>query len=265
MTPEAASVARKVAKMIQLSDEKCPIHHINKMQIASGEPFCPSCQEDAIKDRKEQLTKDFSRERITGFLKRESLVSNKDVFDCTFDSFIAPKNSPEEKAKHTARVIAYEYMKYPQKPFNSVLYGKPGAGKTHLAMSILNAINEHADPPVKLMFVSVSKLFSKIKNSFDNPNELWTQDYAETKLLEPNVLVIDDLGSESVMSSDREASNFVQTILFNITESQKRIITTTNLSDAEIRRAYNPKLVSRLFANSRGHVIDFSKIRDKRI
>ena len=94
--------------------------------------------------------------------------------------------------------------------------------------------------------------------------EKWTEQYAVHVLSNADLLVIDDLGSESVMSAKGEASQFVQRVLYQVTNRQKRIITTTNLTMSELRQAYNAKLVSRLLAGSKGKQLDFSGIQDKR-
>lgn len=75
-----------------------------------------------------------------------------------------------------------------------------------------------------------------------------------------DVLVIDDLGSESSMQrSASEASTYNQKILFNIAQSRngKTTIITTNNAGSELRRIYNPKLVSKLMYTDPSNVISF--------
>lgn len=79
-----------------------------------------------------------------------------------------------------------------------------------------------------------------------------------------DVLCIDDLGTESAMTSGREATNFVQNILYESLNVQQRVIITTNLTENEMAEVYNDKNVSRLFKHSTGTKFDFSGISDKR-
>lgn len=68
-----------------------------------------------------------------------------------------------------------------------------------------------------------------------------------TRLLtKVDLLVLDDLGSESSMNRDKAASDFVQRTLFGILNSRKRIIITANLNAIELSNMYNDKLASRM-------------------
>ena len=60
-----------------------------------------------------------------------------------------------------------------------------------------------------------------------------------------------------------EANDFIQGTREQALEQQRCIIT-TNLTSRQLKQVYNPKIVSRLLANSRGYAIDFSGIKDKR-
>lgn len=247
------------------SKELCPIHHINLVYTDKIEPFCPLCVAEKIEQEKDYQSKTFADKNTRLFLKRNSLVDDPTELKYNFDTFKATKGSKEAEILHKTKVIAYEYMTDKDKKFNTIFYGTPGEGKTHLAMSMLNAVNSHAKPAQKCLFVNVNSLFLAIKRSFDDPMWQWTEQYAVKKLSSADLLVIDDLGSESVMASKTaEASNFVQRILYQVTNRQKRIITTTNLTMEQLKRAYNPKLVSRLMAGSARHQLDFSGIKDKR-
>lgn len=251
---------------VNVLKEKCPIHHVNLIQIKGHDPVCPKCQEDKTKSKEQKMVNAFKEESFRGYLKHDSLVDSPSEYDYTFSNFKANEGTKEARVLDQAKHIAYYYIKYPSKQFATLFYGTPGEGKTHLAMAMLNGINENAKPLQRCLFVNVNSLFLKIRASFNDSTALWTEDYAKRKLSESDVLVIDDLGSESAMNSNGEASNFVQRVLYEVTNKQKRIITTTNLTMQQLRDTYNPKLVSRLMAGSDAvhSKIDFSGIKDKR-
>lgn len=246
----------------------CPIHHVHLISVESVEkvkPFCPKCAAEDIEKEKRKMIDDFKVDNVKCVLKRDSLVDMKSEYDCTFDAFKAQQGTKEAELKHRTKMIAYEAIKKPDKPIHAIFYGTPGEGKTHLAMSVLNAVNDNANPPQKCLFIDINELISRIYSSFKNTNQLWNKDYAIKKLRSVDLLVLDDIGSESSMKSDTsEASNFIQEILKKVLDGQKRLIITTNLTSQQLSQVYNPKIVSRMFAHSQGYAIDFSGVKDKR-
>lgn len=248
------------------SDEKCTKHKTtNLIYYGKIKPFCPICQQEKIDAEKQKQDRTNTINIFRKDLKHNSLVDDPNELNYSFDTFKATQGSKEYQMKTMARKIAGEYYQDKNKKFNTLMYGTAGEGKTHLAMSMLNAVNKYSNPPQRCLFINVNSLFLAIKRSFDDPTWQWTEEFAVRKLSGADLLVIDDLGSESAMNmSNGEASNFIQRVLYQITNRQKRIIITTNLTMGQLKKSYNPKLVSRLLAGSKGHQLDFTGIRDKR-
>lgn len=252
---------------IRTYDETCSIHKgTHLMGFDNQVSICPKCEQEKIEQEKRQKIDAFKDQSIRGVLRRKSLVDDNDTFKFSFKSYEAKNGTLEYKNKQLARKIAGEYFQYPNREFNSVLLGTPGAGKTHLAMSMLRAVNENAEPAQKCLFINAETVFGKIKASFDNSSEWWTPENTINLLTSVDLLVLDDLGSESSMRMQSDsASNFVQDTLKKILNKQKRVIITTNLRSDQLTQVYNPKLVSRMLRGSAGHVIDFNGIKDKRV
>jgi DNA replication protein DnaC len=262
-------ITRKMVDAIQIrrrkTAETCPKHPNCHLVYIEGltklKPFCEQCQLEKNEAEDRQMQQGLLVSQTKGFLQRQSLVDRRDAFDYTFDTFKGQSNSKEATAKHDARLIAGSYLKYPDKKGNSLFYGNAGAGKTHLAMAILNAVNDNAEPMQKCLFLSVNKLIREMKNWFNDKTCVWSPKYVTAVVHAADLVVLDDLGAESASS---EATGFVQDTIFDIYESNQRIITTTNLSMDELYRTYHARLVSRMQEGDRGHVIDFTKIADKR-
>ncbi|MCZ3847164.1 DnaA ATPase domain-containing protein [Lactobacillus crispatus] len=251
---------------VRQSNQVCPIHGTRMVYSDRfPTPFCEKCQLEKTLEEKKKFDQVNSIKIARSNLKRVSLVDNPDEYNHAFDNFEANEGTKEWQMKEAARKLAGKYFKDRTAQFNSIMYGTPGEGKTHLAMAMLNAVNQFSEPPQKCLFINVTSLFLAIRDSFDNPLERWTEKYAVKTLSNADLLVIDDLGSESAMSAKKgEASQFVQRILYQVTNRQHRIIVTTNLTLSELRQTYNPKLISRLLAGSSGSQLDFSGIEDKR-
>lgn len=243
-----------------------PTHYIK--DLVTGESFCPLCKKENELDpaNNKQLTQ-WGQELITksyrNYLKKESLTGRKDVFKCTFDNFQHSKPY-ENQAFEQARKIAGFYYANPNKEGNSLLFGNAGSGKTHLAMAILNAVNANSKNPMqKCLFISMTALVSEMRDRISDPTvNVWSAKHVENVVKEADLVVIDDLGAESV---DKVATNFVQGTIQDLCDDNQRIIFTTNLNMDELRATYHDRLVSRFLEGSKGKIIDFTKIEDKRM
>lgn len=273
--------------------DKCPIHGINLIvdSYGKGEPFCLKCTQEKVKKEQQDLVSSFKTQQVKEVLTTRSLVSDPEDFKNTFANFKAEKGSKEAQVGNGTYLIAKEFIDNPShkykdfwikkenrerkrkkmellplehgKPLTALLYGTPGEGKSHLAMAMLNEINKKSDQ--KCLFIDISTLFRKIYESKQNPNSWWTEFNTQKLLTSVDVLVLDDLGSESSMTSvTTNATQFRQDILKQIFDNQKRLIVTTNLTLQQLKEVYNPKIVSRLLSDSNGRRIDFSGISDKR-
>ena len=253
-----------IAHRTRVTNQICPIHHEHLVYLEGFKkmkPFCELCQYEKNREEIKKMAENLRTRQTKGYLKRQSLVDRDEVFSYTFKNFKAKARSIESQAKQSARMIAGEYLNYPDKKGNSLLYGNAGAGKTHLAMAILNAVNDNADPMVRCLFISVNKLIREMKNWFQDKTGIWSPKHVTEVVSKANLVVLDDLGAES---ANNMATSFVQDTIFDIYESNQRIITTTNLSLDELYRTYHSRLVSRMQEGDRHKVIDFSKIGDKR-
>lgn len=265
MTEINGKTVTLITHRLRKTAETCPKHPDCHLIYIEGldkvKPFCEQCRIEKNQEQDRRMHEDLKIKQTKGFLKRASLVDRSEVFGYTFDGFKAEPNSREAAAKHDARLIAGAYLKYPDKKGNTLFYGAAGSGKTHLAMAILNAVNDNSDPMVRCLFISVNKLIREMKNWFQDKTGIWSPKHVTDVVSKANLVVLDDLGAES---ANNMATSFVQDTIFDIYESNQRIITTTNLSMDELYRTYHQRLVSRMQEGDRSRVIDFTKIEDKR-
>ncbi len=124
---------------------------------------------------------------------------------------------------------------------NLLLCGNTGLGKTHLSTAIAGVV---IDRGFDVCYNSVQNIMSEFeaerfqKNYSDKPSG------ALNKYFECDLLIIDDLGTETV-------TQFTVSCLYNIVNTRvvsgKPVIINTNLTHEDMRKKYTDRIASRLF------------------
>lgn len=127
---------------------------------------------------------------------------------------------------------------------NLYLYGATGVGKTFLTNCIAK---ELIDSSHSVIYMSAIRLFEILAGStFKRSNDYSAVTDLASNLLDCDLLIIDDLGTELVNS-------FTASALFNCINErhlrQKSTIISTNLSLAELRANYSERVFSRITSN----------------
>ena len=157
--------------------------------------------------------------------------------------------------------------------FNVLFAGQSGVGKTSLALVVLDHIEKTTNKSI--MYVSVTDLRELILGVFNDPEAKKRLDHIERAMREADVLMLDDLGSESGgMKGGGQATESVQRFYYRIAEHrQKRVngkriytnIITTNNSKEELNAIYNEKIISRLLTKNVDNMLIFKGMEDMRI
>lgn len=250
-------------------EEICEQHEINLIRIKNHKPFCPQCAAERTAESEEKLLKKETEKAYNSnrlFLRSRSIVANRTLLDSTFDTF---ETMDEETTINKEMALNIARRIYQGSTDNEMLAGKFGTGKTHLAMAILNKLNEVSDKTnFKLVFVSIDEVLRRIKANFGNERSPYREDRIVSVLSEADVLVIDDLGAEvGAVGRDNEASDYnirvINAILSGRTD--KPTIFTTNLSIGDMRDVYDGRILSRILRGmEQEKIIKFVKTTDKR-
>lgn len=225
---------------------------ISQILVSHGYPHnyldikytCPKCSDTGFFNgsRCECLT------QLIGKLSVSELNSHSQIRLCSFDTFDLAyyKNvqTPDDNDCYKTMSISFEHCKkyaenFSLKSPNILMAGKTGLGKTHLSLSIAEALlkkgwNVLYDSAINYLLQIEKEHFGKTNGDCD------TLDI----LLNTDLLILDDLGSEY------ETSFYTSTV-YNIinTRLNKSLptIISTNLSPKELENRYDQRIASRLF------------------
>jgi len=237
-----------------------------QMMMINGKEVCPRCETDKqtkqLQESIQQEFEDTELKKMYNTLYKQSIVSDPTILKAEFENYLA-QEAEEVANKNACMDIVKRYVN--GQVFNTFLQGIQGAGKSHLAYSILRVINEN-NRSVRCLFVSVEEMIRLIKDSFNNKQSKFTEQYFISLLSEVDYLVLDDIGAETgAISTDKIATDFVQRVLYGVMTSRqdKSTIITTNLSSDSLFRMYDKKLVSRMLKKPK--YVLFKTTTDKRM
>lgn len=240
------------------------IDQMVKKLAKKGIKIDPDNVDDNREKRQEQESIRFTKQLHQNERKRmfkSSLVSDPDDLKTTFNDFNADSTQLQQELSRAKWIGAN--IRDGSKD-NYLFSGKPGRGKTMLAVSILNALNSIPSCELSCLFVSV-EMFMNLEWTVYKNNNSWDKDelYKEEQCIRNcDVLVLDDLGSEATFKSGKDveqATKHKQEVLFRIADyrKSKTNIITTNNTGKELQTMYHPKIVSRLLTKDASHYIEF--------
>ena len=161
-------------------------------------------------------------------------------FDCYSDTITDKKTGLS--ARQYAQ-IAYDRARYTASHIGEAgsslfIYGRTGLGKTFLTHCIAK---EALDNGHSALYFSAGEFVSLLGDSYFGRGE--SQDFSERMVIESDLLIIDDLGTELTNS-------FVSSQLFRCINErilrERTTVISTNLSLEEFRETYSERIFSRI-------------------
>lgn len=268
---------QKMDLPMELTSDFCMKHEIQsngevfikKIQLIKyeGETFCPVCEREqndlALQlEIQKRVAGAHSRKKYNVF-EKQSILTDVNLLNASFTNY--ETCDPEEISNKDRATTAFKEYR-DGNSFNTWLTGSPGVGKSHLAMSILRNLNESGEQNRSCLFVSVDEMLMRIRNSFNDRESKYTENYFVDLLTDVDFLVLDDLGAETGgTGTTKKATDFTLRVLYAIANGRqnKSTLVTTNLGRKDLVGMYDPKLVSRLMKNT--YLIKFEETTDKRI
>ena len=179
-------------------------------------PVPCQCRKDAEEAQKveEQRQKDFESMQS---LKKGSLIDSK-FKDCTFATCkVVPDNKRQVKL---CKSYADRFEEMMEKNQGLLLYGNVGTGKSYLSACIANTIMARLHSVCATSMVKIMDLARDFKEKDTLTN-------LEAKMMKADLLILDDLGTES-------ESSYAKEIVYRVIDGRYRIkkpmVITTNLT-----------------------------------
>ena len=202
-------------------------------------PYCMGIRRD--KEAKEQIERDkqaeIERDQRRWIAKIGSAAIPERFKDRTLESYKA-KTTGQKKALAFAKEYAENFDKVLQTGRSCIFVGKPGTGKTHLAIGIALAIMQQKRSP---LFVTVQRLIRRVKDSWH------TKDETESQVVEvyasPDLLILDEVGVQF-------GSEFEKQVLFDVLntryENRKPSILLSNIPREQLADYLGERVTDRL-------------------
>lgn len=185
----------------------------------------------------------YAESNIHSIIRNESF----DMFSLDYyPDTIADEHFGESCRAHMAKVLqecrayAASFLQLPGK--SMLLTGTTGVGKTLLTHCIAREVIEQC---CSVVYLTAPALFEMFERSMRAPYEDAPSDEVTQYLLESDLLIIDDLGTEMVNSFT------VSKLFFCLNERlvhRRSVLISTNLGAAELRNLYSDRIASRIFS-----------------
>ena len=223
--------------------------YISKNFVGDYWTECPKCMKTKINKRLKERDKQaaLEREQRRWTAKVGSAAIPERFKDRTLDSYVA-KTSGQKKALAFAKKYAENFDQVIKTGRSAIFVGKPGTGKTHLAIGIALSIMQQQRSPV---FVTVQRLIRRVKDSWHTKAE--TESEVVDAFASPDLLILDEVGVQF-------GSEFEKQLLFDVLneryEKLKPSILLSNIPREQLADYLGERVTDRLRENG-GKMIGF--------
>lgn len=205
---------------------------------------CPKCKDTGFIGTNKCIC--YKQKAVKLYYKNSDLmallkINNFDNFSFEYYSNVKPTSEMDSPRKNMDKIMSKSLNfieNFSNSDENLMFYGSSGTGKTFLSHCIAK---ELLDKGYLVVYRTADDLIQNLRTvKFEDDRQL------EDLLINCDLLIIDDLGSEQISSfSKTEFFNFLNKKLLN----HKRMIVSTNMSLEDILKSYSERISSRLLGN----------------
>jgi len=177
--------------------------------------------------------------------------------NCAFTNFdLRPERGERNESLWNALNVVQAYLReYPLVDGKGLLLmGGTGVGKTHLIVALLKGLIEKG---AEGLFVDYQELLKRIQSSYD-PAALTAEHRVVRPVLETEVAVIDDLGSNRITDWVEDTINYLLNRRYN---EKKPTLITANLKDERMTGAAGERVTHATFEERLGARVS-SRLRE---
>lgn len=226
------TVSRVVEEQFGLYCDDCGQHY-DYHRFASGYEYKDGCQcefDEMYRQKKQREKMQEKQLRLDRMFKYSHI--SEEIKDATFEQY-EPLNEIQFRTKRACEKYAINFDKKNKQSL--ILSGSFGIGKSHLAMSIVNAL---VDKGYTALFMNVEGIVTMFRET-NNNNSKYRASEIHNEIRRVDLMVIDDYGVE--------LTNYGRGQLFQVMENRvgKHNIITSNLS---LEQMTKNKEESRIFS-----------------
>lgn len=275
----AASISANLKRIAQEKGQPLPVDLDNKDEVKA---YMKANNDKHVGEWNQRL----KRQKFDHVYK-QSLWSGRTPIAFNFSSWDSSKQISKQNAeqlKQKAQQLAQQMLTPDDKPFNVMLEGSPGTGKTSLAIAMIDYVRHHGyrwgyikHPDgaekykryVDVLFLATDEMLELVYHSMDGDGQARNQLQQVVEFAKAaDVLILDDFGTEGGMKGTiRPVHKTMQELMYDINNARfgkKYTIITTNNTVEELRAMYNVKLISRLIPTNAEHTLNFNGLTDVR-
>lgn len=200
---------------------------------------CPICTDEDAKVRRCEEEERAAIEKAQRWQRKLGIAGIPERFHTrTLDSYVAI-NAGQKNALSFATEYAESFETAQKMGRSAIFCGKPGTGKTHLAVGIgLHVMTLGR----QVLFTTVQRAVRRVKDSWRNDSNESETDVIDL-LVEPDLLILDEIGVQ--FGSDFE-KNLMFDILNERYEKSRPSLLLSNLTADEVRAFLGERVYDRL-------------------
>ena len=166
---------------------------------------------------------------------------NDDLKKATFETF-EPETESQKQAFRLALEFYRDMLKPGRAPYNVLLTGNVGIGKSHLAASAAKALSEAG---ADVIFLTTGRLFRKIKSSWRKDSE-FSEDQLMGMIESADILFLDDIGAQN-------GSDWKESTMLDLIDARqgKPTFYTSNLTSQEMAETVGERNMERIINQTR--------------